>query len=35
MLVIEPGGHDPEYWKEHLEDYLIWYADNLKNPAND
>lgn len=35
MLVIEPGGHDPEYWKEHLEDYLIWYADNLKNPADD
>lgn len=34
-LVIEPGGHDPEYWKEHLEDYLIWYGDNLMKMAED
>ena len=23
------GGHDPEYWKQHLDEYLAFYADAL------
>jgi enterochelin esterase-like enzyme len=28
-LRISAGGHDREYWKRHLDEYLRLYADAL------
>jgi enterochelin esterase-like enzyme len=28
QFLINPGGHTSSYWREHLGDYLRWYAEN-------
>lgn len=29
-FILNEGKHDEEYWKTHLRDYLIWYAEALE-----
>ena len=29
-FILNEGKHDEEYWKMHLRDYLIWYAEALE-----
>ena len=29
-LVIGDGGHDLDYWKNYLPDYLKWYSDGFR-----
>ncbi len=33
-FVINPGGHNVDYWTENLEQYLIWYSQSLNKAAS-
>jgi enterochelin esterase-like enzyme len=30
IFILESGEHDEDYWKMHLKEYLLWYADGAK-----
>jgi enterochelin esterase-like enzyme len=33
MIQINEGDHLPEYWQEHLDDYLRWYTSNWRRES--
>lgn len=32
VFLVQPGGHNEAYWREHTPEYLRWYASQLKQP---
>jgi len=32
VFLVQPGGHNEDYWREHTPEYLRWYASQLKQP---
>lgn len=32
VFLVQPGGHNEDYWREHTPEYLRWYASQLQQP---
>lgn len=32
-FIVQPGSHSANYWKAHIQEYLLWYMDGWDPPA--